>query len=138
VRDWAGFLELARKLATSDGDAELRSALSRAYYSAYQDARKYRAEKDLSFVISRRDPEPHANVWNWYSTLPGKVAQVSTLGFGLRSKRNKADYEVYTPFEFLKHEVGDALTKAARILSLLAEARTPPAPPPPRPLPARG
>jgi len=130
VRDWAGFLELARKLAATEGsaterNAELRSALSRAYYSAFQDARKYVAEKDFRFAIRKNDPNPptHAAIWNWFSDKPGRVGQLTNLGLGFRRKRNQADYEVYSTMDNLKYEVGDAIRKAEAILRLLAQAR---------------
>lgn len=122
MKDWAGFLALAEKLANESGNAELRSAVSRAYYSAYQDARRFANESDTTFALSSPD-EPHARVWRWFTGKPGKIGQVSTLGSGLRSKRNKADYEVYAGLTFLKAEVDDAIGKARRILTLLEYAR---------------
>jgi uncharacterized protein (UPF0332 family) len=117
--DWGGFLALATRMVTETGEAELRSAVSRAYYSAYNAARRYVRNKAPMF--SFRD-EQHWLVWNWFAEAPGKVRQVATLGSALRSKRNRADYEVYVPMANLKYEATIAIQKATSILSLLDTA----------------
>ncbi len=131
MNDWAGFLALAKTLAQAlpaEG-ASLRSAISRAYYSAYNDARQYLRSKDLNYNLSRNDSQ-HEKVWTWFSSQYGRVTQVATLGEALRKKRNNADYE--STFPNLKYEAGDSVQKAQRILVLLADARTPPVRPPSR------
>ncbi len=89
--DWAGFFALATRLATGDGEAELRSTISRAYYSAYNDARRYVRNKDAMFSGKE---DQHWKVWDWFATEPGQAPQVATLGQALRSMRNRADYNV--------------------------------------------
>jgi len=115
MADWAGFLAFATRLALEDGEAELRSAISRAYYSAYNDARRCVSIKEPTY--SFRDAD-HAKVWDWFASQAGQVAQVATLGGGLRRKRNQADYDA-SASKFLKQEAADALVKARRILALL-------------------
>ena len=118
--DWAGYLALATRLAAEDGEAELRSAVSRAYYSAYNDARRYVRYKAPMF--SGKD-EQHWLVWDWFASEPGQAPQVATLGTALRKTRNRADYNVYSPIPNLKHEATQAVQKATKILSLLETLR---------------
>ena len=127
MKDWAGFLAFAERLSTSEGEAELRSAVSRAYYSAYNDARRYVRIKDPSYLpATRKDPD-HWKVWDWFSQAPGKARQVATLGQALRTKRTEADYDVYNQsanLANLKYEATTAVQKAGKILQLLASFRT--------------
>lgn len=53
--DWLGFLDVARKLAGADeaGEADRRTALSRAYYAAFNHARSYLARVDPELVIPK-------------------------------------------------------------------------------------
>jgi hypothetical protein len=118
--DWAEFLAFATRLATGDGEAELRSAISRAYYSAYNDARRYVRDKDAMF--SGKDDQ-HWKVWDWFAAEPGQAPQVATLGQALRSIRNRADYNVYNPMSNLKYEATTAVRKAGKVLSLLESLR---------------
>jgi hypothetical protein len=120
MTDWAGFLALATRLADEDGEADLRSAVSRAYYSAYNDARRYVRNKDAMF--SGKDDQ-HWKVWDWFAAEPGQAFQVATLGQALRSTRNKADYSVYNTMPNLKYEARTAIQKATKILSLLEALR---------------
>lgn len=120
MADWAGFLALATRLAAETGQAELRSAVSRAYYSAYNDARRYVRNKSPMF--SGKD-EQHWLVWDWFASEPGQAPQVATLGSALRKTRNKADYNVYSEIPYLKYEANQAVQKATRILSLLDDLR---------------
>lgn len=53
--DWLGFLDVARRLADADeaGEADRRTALSRAYYAAFNHARSYLARIDPVLVIPK-------------------------------------------------------------------------------------
>ena len=118
--DWAGFLALATRMAAEDSEAELRSAVSRAYYSAYNDARRFVRNKEPMFSFK---DEQHWLIWDWFSREPGQAPQVATLGTALRKTRNKADYNVYTPIPNLKYEATTAVQKATKILALLDALR---------------
>lgn len=120
MNDWAGYLALAERLANETGEAELRSAVSRAYYSAYNDARRYVRNKSPGF--SGKDDQ-HWLVWDWFGEEPGQAAQIATLGSGLRKKRNEADYKVYSEMPNLKYEATQAVQKARRILTILDSLR---------------
>jgi len=43
--DWSEYLALAKELSQKGSDAAARSAISRAYYAAYNTARRHRAAK---------------------------------------------------------------------------------------------
>jgi uncharacterized protein (UPF0332 family) len=45
--DWNEYLRLAQSLAEDEGDAARRSAVSRAYYAAFNRARAFNVEKQL-------------------------------------------------------------------------------------------
>ena len=89
--DWSDYLRLAKDLAKNSGEAELRSAISRAYYSIFQQARKAlesagipikRSSKDHSFVP--RTLKRQKDV---------KARQLGEHLKRLRVDRNKADYD---------------------------------------------
>lgn len=120
MRDWAGFLALAERLAGEDGDAEHRSAISRAYYSAYNDARRLVRNQDPMFQSA---DDQHGKVWDWFKGKPGRAGSVANSGNAFRRKRNQADYNVYSPLPFSKHEAEDAVRKAKHILEILADMR---------------
>ena len=114
MADWAGYLALASRLAVIDGEAELRSAVSRAYYSAYNDARRFVRDKDPMYSLGK--DEDHWKVWEWFATRAGKAPQVSTLGQALRRTRNAADYRSLANY---KSEASAAVSKARKILELI-------------------
>ena len=45
--DWTSFLELAEELAKREGEAELRSSISRAYYAVFHTSRHLAEELGL-------------------------------------------------------------------------------------------
>lgn len=112
--DWAGYLALASRLALIDGEAELRSAVSRAYYSAYNVARRFVQTKEPMYSLGK--DEDHWKVWEWFTSQPGKAPQVGTLGQALRKTRNAADYRSLSNY---KAEASAAVTKASKILELI-------------------
>jgi hypothetical protein len=65
--------------------------------------------------LSRADD--HRKVWEWYAGRPGTAGQVNTLGQGLRTKRNAADYDKLTNY---KAEAEAAVKKARQVIKLLA------------------
>lgn len=71
-------------------NADRRSALSRAYYSIYNQARLLVANIEPMYLSNSDD---HKKMWHWFTTRPGKGRQIYTLGWGLRAKRNTADYD---------------------------------------------
>lgn len=114
--DWSGFLALARQLAASPGEAELRTAVSRAYYSAYNVARSVVKRREPDY-LQREEQANHKKMWDWYLNK-GKAARIQNLGWGFRIKRNQADYDLGVPN--LKTEAASAIAKAENILKMVA------------------
>ena len=86
------FHELATRLASSEDPADLRTAISRAYYAVYHVAREML--ESASFRISK-GPAGHAEVFRCLSNcgIPELQRMSSDLG-DLRSRRNDADYDL--------------------------------------------
>jgi uncharacterized protein (UPF0332 family) len=105
------FLTIATALATNVGDeAAERTAVSRAYYAAFHEARNYCNRTDTS--ISNR-PSAHAEVRRQLSQT-GRIGQ--DLG-RLQRLRKNADYDIPFPTPNLSEEVQTALALARRILA---------------------
>jgi uncharacterized protein (UPF0332 family) len=86
------FLTLAETLITGAGEVEWRSAVSRAYYAAFHEARQLLGS--LGFVVPRGD-QAHAYLWLRLSN--GGELQIQLAGNELnrlRRERNRADYAV--------------------------------------------
>lgn len=90
--DWTLYLALAEelRLATPD-ESRLRSAVSRAYYAAYNVAVERAPAHGVSIVPVRGFTD-HQACWMAYQTTPGE-AQVGTDGDRLKGWRVKADYD---------------------------------------------
>lgn len=108
MNDWAGYLAFAERLSREEGEAELRSAVSRAYYSAYNAARLHVSRIEPMF-LSRADD--HRKVWQWYAERPGSARQIQTIGQALRTTRNAADYGALRNY---KAEADAAVKKGAQ------------------------
>ena len=89
--DWANYLTLAIELRERDGEAELRTAISRAYYSAFHQARDY-LEKELRFETSRYD-SVHKRLWDQFKKHGRQFGGVGINGSRLNDARRIADYE---------------------------------------------
>jgi hypothetical protein len=119
---WTRYLELAKELAgkpvTTEGrEAKLRSAISRAYYAAFHEAR--------DFLVITQGPLPynvneHEYVKNWYLDQRDRLrAQVGNDLNRLRQDRNRADYvdEWSGGIGALDKTVDATLIIAARIIA---------------------
>jgi uncharacterized protein (UPF0332 family) len=89
VRD---FLEVAWSLLEGNGEAEWRSAVSRAYYAAFHVARQLMIQ--CGFAVPRAD-QAHAYLWLRLSNAghPDVQQAGAQLSF-LRQERNRADYDI--------------------------------------------
>ena len=86
------FLRVANGLLHLAGEAEWRSAVSRAYYGAFHCARELFA--DLGFTVPRAD-RAHAYLWLRLSNCGDSQVQVAGRELNdLRGQRNRADYDV--------------------------------------------
>src|SRR5216683_299943 len=87
---WRLLLQVAaRLLAPSPGERENRSAINRAYYAAYGEAREYSTTHGLTW---RGNRPSHEQAWQ------GAAAKaIGDLGVDLRTLRTQADYFSASP-----------------------------------------
>jgi len=86
--DWNNFLSLAEQLAANDNEASKRTAISRAYYCAFNLA--------LARVGPRPRGERRTHQWCWaqYTRTPDLTCQrLGNTGFRLKRMREEADYD---------------------------------------------
>jgi hypothetical protein len=91
--DWTKFLTLAQFLSKSKEESALRSAVSRAYYSAFIIASR-RAEKqgyEYRKDISRGS---HDQVWDVYevNVNDATCVEIAKIGQRMKRRRHGADY----------------------------------------------
>jgi uncharacterized protein (UPF0332 family) len=86
------FLQIAQVLATDTSEAAWRSAVSRAYYAAFHEARVLL--QDLGFIVPRAD-RAHAYLWLRLSNCGDIPTQLAGRELNdLRGDRNRADYDL--------------------------------------------
>lgn len=119
---WGSYVVLAGDLLGQESEAAKRSAVSRAYYGAFNAARR-RLEAQGSAIENHR---AHEQVWRAFrvaehasAETAGKWQMVGELGGGLRGLRNLADYADVVPA--LDRRAEWAVTIAGRVLALLDE-----------------
>jgi len=117
--DWSRYLNLARKLAgtaEAPGDeAELRAAISRAYYAAFMKARNLLRDRD-GLIIPRKNA--HQYVIKQFRNSSEKLRKrIGERLLNLRYYRNQADYE--DTVTRLTEKSQEALTLARRIIAVL-------------------
>lgn len=88
--DWTEYARLAEDLRTRGDEASLRTAISRAYYSVYHQARDYLLAEGIQ--LSRTDSS-HKVVWNGYKVIGGSCRAVGVNGDRLNDNRTQADYD---------------------------------------------
>lgn len=94
------FLEIAQKLAQMRSEPALRSAVSRAYYAAYNCC--VQLINELGFKFEKGAPT-HARVAQYLSnTSIDEIIAVAESLILLRKRRNQADYNMRTA-EFQNH-----------------------------------
>ncbi len=122
--DWSEYFYLAKELAETSEEAELRSAVSRAYYSAFCLARNYLRDIQLDPRLSWHktyDINAHQYVAEKFIYNQSKSQTMIEIGQNLnrlRKMRNKADYEDI--IFYLKKEARTALMLAQNIISALS------------------
>jgi hypothetical protein len=119
---WATFIALAGDLAGHASEASRRSAVSRAYYGAFNVSRRWLEESGIP-IENRR---AHGQVWRAFSLADRATPAtrerwqaVGDLGGALRALRNQADYADLVPG--LDDRAADAVDAAERILELLPQ-----------------
>jgi hypothetical protein len=119
---WPDYIVLAEDLAGHGSEASKRSAVSRAYYGAFNPARRW-VEANVGPIENR---SAHRQVWGAFKTptcagsgTRAKWEAVGELGEFLRRLRNRADYVDDLPD--LDRHAPQAVAVAVRILGLLDE-----------------
>lgn len=116
---WEEFLQLARLLqeraSTVPKEAALRSAVSRAYYAAYNHACVY-AENNFSFTRTR-EAEDHTRLRDVFRGQ-GKPTIADNLD-DLRKWRNTCDYDDTKPIRIITNLVTPAITQADKVIKEL-------------------
>jgi uncharacterized protein (UPF0332 family) len=120
--NWIDYVGLSRTLAAQGLEASERSAVSRAYYAAFNLSRRW-LEVNVEPIPNRG---AHERVWKAFSNAEGadagtrrKWERVGALGGGLRTLRNQADYADEVPD--LTSEASAAIDAAEEIIWLLGE-----------------
>ncbi|MBX3276441.1 MAG: hypothetical protein KF868_00425 [Acidobacteria bacterium] len=88
VFDWKEYFSLAEELSQRSDEAARRSAISRAYYSAFNVARAHAESQGWPIQTSR---DSHKVVWDAFRSKG--FGAVHLNGSRLRDKRRQADYE---------------------------------------------
>ncbi|NER33006.1 MAG: HEPN domain-containing protein [Oscillatoria sp. SIO1A7] len=94
--NWTEYLALAQQLAgkakiSATQESRLRSAISRAYYAAFIQARNHLRDRDGLAILRK---STHDYVINQFKNSPESVRQdVGRILKRLRSNRNRADYD---------------------------------------------
>lgn len=127
--DWTKYLSLAKDLSASSEEAVLRSAISRAYYAAFNQAKDYCVSQG---IYVERSTDSHVVVWNAFLSLGRHLRGVQKNGDLLRAKRVLADYNA-NPIARLSDVVKQAIHESENVLSYLSSAATPPPSTPPEP-----
>ncbi len=89
--NWRDFLSLAAGLATGTTQAQWRTAVSRAYYAAFHNARQLLA--DMNFTIPRADRVHQYLVFRLSNCGESLVEQAGRDLETLRRLRNRSDYD---------------------------------------------
>jgi uncharacterized protein (UPF0332 family) len=119
---WATLVTLAADLVAQESEAAKRSAISRAYYGAFNDARRRLEARGIGID----DRRAHSQVCRTFKDADGATSetyprwqQVGDLMWELRSLRIEADYVDGVPR--LNQKAADAVKIAQRTLALLDE-----------------
>ena len=121
--NWSEYLTLAQELASRSAtspiqEAKLRAAISRAYYSAFCQARNHLIYKDKKLIRPRGDA--HKLVADTFEKSTNKQRQrIGFLLHDLRSIRNLADYKDTFPYGDKSGKTEAVLLEAEEILHLL-------------------
>jgi uncharacterized protein (UPF0332 family) len=120
--DWNQFLTLAQTLSQMQDEASLRSAVSRAYYCAFNtamaraEAAGYRPKADAAGGM-------HDLLWQLYGRNEDRVCQeIFLLGARMKLRRTRADYKLVfpRPRDGAREAVNDA-NQCLRLISRLGQ-----------------
>ncbi len=120
--DGKDFLVVAEELVKGGTEAEWRSAVSRAYYAAFHEARQLM--RDLRFQVPKAET---AHPYLWHRLMNSADTQVVSAGSdlnALRTDRNRADYENGLTLTQLNCRL--AVQTARKLIQILNNALTEP------------
>ncbi len=106
--DWITYLTLARTLAEEAEESCKRSAISRAYYAAYNCALAYCNTHNIQITKNRG---LHEDLWDAFDRQNSMIlTTVQTKGDRLRVRRNRVDYddEVSGLSSLVEHSLNDS------------------------------
>lgn len=86
---WNNFRTLAAALAVGTTEAEKRTAISRAYYAAFNEADAWLQSHGLHATAGDR----HGKVWGFFSHGSSAARQIAIDGVRLHRNRVSADYD---------------------------------------------
>src|SRR5947209_8102595 len=101
--DWTEYLALAQELGgrrppvPAGPEARARSAISRAYYAAYVQARNYLRDKDHDPALPSSGQAHEYVRRQFWRSRDRRRRRVATLLHSLRVVRNQTDYEDSIP-----------------------------------------
>lgn len=118
--DWHDYLEFAQRLhRDSLRGAELRSAISRSYYAAFNITRDY-LEQRCGITIDDKAGSVHRQVWgHCQKAKDRRLNKVFFKGIDLCDRRGKADYRA--SFNCSADEVSISLGLASKIIEKIEE-----------------
>jgi uncharacterized protein (UPF0332 family) len=111
---WKDYLDLARELSHKAGEASARSAISRAYYAAYQAARRHPGCKGAVPTKSGS----HSAVWRALKESGNKDwRKAGNQGRDILEYRGEADYDDHVPE--LTRKMHSTVRMAEEIMQIL-------------------
>jgi hypothetical protein len=114
--NWSNFLDIATELSGRADEASLRSAISRAYYAAYNIA----CDLSETLKVPKYDnvQGSHQVVWNNYQASRSKnLRKAGVDGDRLRQRRTRADY--HSSFKTISQDALDSVQDAQKIVTAL-------------------
>ncbi len=95
--NWRHYLTLAEKLSQEEDEACQRSAVSRAYYALYNQAKEwFMSDASRRQLGLKNDERGHEKLWVEISRLGVEAKLIANNGQMLRMQRNKCDYDKTT------------------------------------------
>jgi len=110
--DWNEYLRLAQQLGGLADDAASRTAVSRAYYSAFH-AASMSVESNKITTNPKYERDRHLRIWNIYMDSSNKECRrIGNSGQRLKAERQYADYDSESSFPETRVERSIAQARA--------------------------